>query len=349
MNNIRKVKKAFVTGITGQDGSYLAKLLLDKDYEVHGTIRRSSSINTERIDPLISKFQPTKQLNLHYSDLLDSASLYSLINTIKPDEVYNLAAQSHVSVSFKNPIFTTQTGTLGSVSILEAIKNSDKEIKFYQASSSEMFGGINEDKLSENSEFIPKSPYAASKVFAHNMTRLYRESYDLFCVNGILFNHESPLRGETFVTRKITRAVGRIKLGLQKQLTLGNLDAVRDWGYAGDFVEGMWMMMQQEKPSDWVLATGETHSVKEFAKIAFEHVDLNWENFVVTSEKYFRPNEVNFLLGDYSKANKELGWKPKTNFKSLVEMMVESDLELAKQEKVLIDQNLIEPTWENPT
>ena len=343
------MKKAFVTGITGQDGAYLAKLLLDKDYEVHGTIRRSSSINTERIDPLISKFQPTKQLNLHYSDLLDSASLYSLINTIKPDEVYNLAAQSHVSVSFKNPIFTTQTGTLGSVSILEAIKNSDKEIKFYQASSSEMFGGINEDKLSENSEFIPKSPYAASKVFAHNMTRLYRESYDLFCVNGILFNHESPLRGETFVTRKITRAVGRIKLGLQKQLTLGNLDAVRDWGYAGDFVEGMWMMMQQEKPSDWVLATGETHSVKEFAKIAFEHVDLNWENFVVTSEKYFRPNEVNFLLGDYSKANKELGWKPKTNFKSLVEMMVESDLELAKQEKVLIDQNLIEPTWENPT
>ncbi len=343
------MKKAFVTGITGQDGSYLAKLLLDKDYEVHGTIRRSSSINTERIDPLISKFQPTKQLNLHYSDLLDSASLYSLINTIKPDEVYNLAAQSHVSVSFKNPIFTTQTGTLGSVSILEAIKNSDKEIKFYQASSSEMFGGINEDKLSENSEFIPKSPYAASKVFAHNMTRLYRESYDLFCVNGILFNHESPLRGETFVTRKITRAVGRIKLGLQKQLTLGNLDAVRDWGYAGDFVEGMWMMMQQEIPSDWVLATGETHSVKEFAKIAFEHVDLNWENFVVSSEKYFRPNEVNFLLGDYSKANKELGWKPKTSFKSLVEMMVESDLELAKQEKVLIDQNLIEPTWENPT
>ena len=343
------MKKAFVTGITGQDGSYLAKLLLDKDYEVHGTIRRSSSINTERIDPLISKFQPTKQLNLHYSDLLDSASLYSLINTIKPDEVYNLAAQSHVSVSFENPIFTTQTGTLGSVSILEAIKNSNKEIKFYQASSSEMFGGINEDKLSENSEFIPKSPYAASKVFAHNMTRLYRESYDLFCVNGILFNHESPLRGETFVTRKITRAVGRIKLGLQKKLTLGNLDAIRDWGYAGDFVEGMWMMMQQEKPSDWVLATGETHSVKEFAKIAFEHVNLNWENFVVTSERYLRPNEVNFLLGDYSKANKELGWKPKTSFKSLVKMMVESDLKLAEQEKVLIDQNLIEPTWENPT
>ncbi len=343
------MKKAFVTGITGQDGSYLAKLLLDKDYEVHGTIRRSSSINTERIDPLISKFQVTKQLNLHYSDLLDSASLYSLINTIKPDEVYNLAAQSHVSVSFKNPIFTTQTGTLGSVSILEAIKNSDKKIKFYQASSSEMFGGINEEKLNENSEFVPKSPYAASKVFAHNMTRLYRESYGLFCVNGILFNHESPLRGETFVTRKITRAVGRIKLGLQQKLTLGNLDAVRDWGFAGDFVEGMWMMMQQEKPSDWVLATGETHSVKEFAKKAFEHVDLDWENYVVTSERYFRPNEVNFLLGDYSKAKKEFGWHPKTSFESLVEMMVDSDLELAKKEKVLIDQNLIEPTWENPT
>ena len=212
-----------------------------------------------------------------------------------------------------------------------------------------MFGGINEEKLSENSEFIPKSPYAASKVFAHNMTRLYRESYDLFCVNGILFNHESPLRGETFVTRKITRAVGRIKLGLQKKLTLGNLDAVRDWGFAGDFVEGMWMMMQQEKPSDWVLATGETHSVKEFAKKAFEHVDLNWEDYVVTSERYFRPNEVNFLLGDYSKANKELGWHPKTSFKSLVKMMVDSDLELAKKEKVLIDQNLIKPTWENPT
>jgi GDPmannose 4,6-dehydratase len=343
------VKKAFITGITGQDGSYLSQFLLDKNYEVHGTIRRSSSVNTDRIDHLIAKYQSSNQLNLHYSDLLDSASLYSLINVIKPDEVYNLAAQSHVSVSFKNPIFTTQTGTLGSVSLLEAIKNSNKNIKFYQASSSEMFGGINEELLNENSEFIPKSPYAASKVFAHNMTRIYRESYNLFCVNGILFNHESPLRGETFVTRKITRAVGRIKLGLQSKLTLGNLESIRDWGFAGDYVEGMWLMLQQEKPSDWILATGETHSVKDFAEEAFNVVGLNWKDYVETSEKYFRPNEVNHLLGDYSKAKKDLGWSPKTSFKSLVEMMVDSDLELAKKEKVLFDKDLINPTWENPT
>jgi GDPmannose 4,6-dehydratase len=343
------VKKAFITGITGQDGSYLSQFLLDKNYEVHGTIRRSSSVNTDRIDHLIAKYQSSNQLNLHYSDLLDSASLYSLINVIKPDEVYNLAAQSHVSVSFKNPIFTTQTGTLGSVSLLEAIKNSNKNIKFYQASSSEMFGGINEELLNENSEFIPKSPYAASKVFAHNMTRIYRESYNLFCVNGILFNHESPLRGETFVTRKITRAVGRIKLGLQSKLTLGNLESIRDWGFAGDYVEGMWLMLQQEKPSDWILATGETHSVKDFAEEAFNVVGLNWKDYVETSKKYFRPNEVNHLLGDYSKAKKDLGWSPKTSFKSLVKMMVDSDLELAKKEKVLFDKDLINPTWENPT
>ena len=343
------MKKAFITGITGQDGSYLSQFLLDKNYEVHGTIRRSSSVNTDRIDHLIAKYQSSNQLNLHYSDLLDSASLYSLINVIKPDEVYNLAAQSHVSVSFKNPIFTTQTGTLGSVSLLEAIKNSNKNIKFYQASSSEMFGGINEELLNENSEFIPKSPYAASKVFAHNMTRIYRESYNLFCVNGILFNHESPLRGETFVTRKITRAVGRIKLGLQSKLTLGNLESIRDWGFAGDYVEGMWLMLQQEKPSDWILATGETHSVKDFAEEAFNVVGLNWKDYVETSEKYFRPNEVNHLLGDYSKAKKDLGWSPKTSFKSLVKMMVDSDLELAKKEKVLFDKDLINPTWENPT
>ena len=343
------MKKAFITGITGQDGSYLSQFLLDKNYEVHGTIRRSSSVNTDRIDHLIAKYQSSNQLNLHYSDLLDSGSLYSLINVIQPDEVYNLAAQSHVSVSFKNPIFTTQTGTLGSVSLLEAIKNSNKNIKFYQASSSEMFGGINEELLNENSEFIPKSPYAASKVFAHNMTRIYRESYNLFCVNGILFNHESPLRGETFVTRKITRAVGRIKLGLQSKLTLGNLESIRDWGFAGDYVEGMWLMLQQEKPSDWILATGETHSVKDFAEEAFNVVGLNWKDYVETSEKYFRPNEVNHLLGDYSKAKKDLGWSPKTSFKSLVKMMVDSDLELAKQEKVLFDKDLINPTWENPT
>ena len=269
--------KALITGITGQDGYYLSKFLIDKGYEVHGTIRRSSTINTDRIDSLISEFEEVGKLNLHYSDLLDSASLNSLINQIEPDEIYNLAAQSHVAVSFKNPIYTTQTGTLGSVALLEAVRHSKKEIKFYQASSSEMFGGINQDMLNENSPLIPKSPYAASKVFAHNMTKLYRESYDLFCVNGILFNHESPYRGQTFVTRKITRAVGRIVHNLQSNLALGNLEASRDWGFAGDYVEGMWLMLQHEKPDDWVLATGETYTVKQFLQKAFEYVDLDWE------------------------------------------------------------------------
>ena len=268
--------KALITGITGQDGYYLAKLLIEKGYEVHGTIRRSSTINTDRIDPLISQFEEVGKLNLHYSDLLDSASLNSLINQIQPDEIYNLAAQSHVAVSFKNPIYTTQTGTLGSVALLEAVRHSNNEIKFYQASSSEMYGGINKEMLNETSPLIPKSPYAASKVFAHNMTKLYRESYDLFCVNGILFNHESPYRGQTFVTRKITRAVGRIVNNLQSKLTLGNLDASRDWGFAGDYVEGMWLMLQHDTPDDWVLATGETHTVKEFLQKAFEYVDLDW-------------------------------------------------------------------------
>lgn len=341
------MKKAFITGITGQDGSYLSQFLLDKNYEVHGTIRRSSSVNTDRIDHLIAKYQSSNQLNLHYSDLLDSASLYSLINVIKPDEVYNLAAQSHVSVSFKNPIFTTQTGTLGSVSLLEAIKNSNKNIKFYQASSSEMFGGINEDLLNENSEFIPKSPYAASKVFAHNMTRIYRESYNLFCVNGILFNHESPYRGETFVTRKITRAVGRILSKTQSKLTLGNIDATRDWGFAGDYVEGMYLMMQHDQAEDWILATGKSYSVKEFLKLAFDYVGLNWEDYVEISDQHFRPNEVHDLIGDASKASKILNWEPKVSFNELVEMMVDFDVKLAQQEKVLIEKDLLKPTWEN--
>ncbi len=341
--------KALITGITGQDGYYLAKLLIEKGYEVHGTIRRSSTINTDRIDPLISEFEEVGKLNLHYSDLLDSASLNSLINQIQPDEIYNLAAQSHVAVSFKNPIYTTQTGTLGSVALLEAVRHSNKEIKFYQASSSEMYGGINKEMLNETSPFIPKSPYAASKVFAHNMTKLYRESYDLFCVNGILFNHESPHRGQTFVTRKITRAVGRIVNNLQSKLTLGNLDASRDWGFAGDYVEGMWLMLQHDTPDDWVLATGETHTVKEFLQKAFEYVDLDWEKFVQTSEKYFRPNEVEHLLGDSTKARKELSWSPKTSFDELVKLMIDHDLVLAEQEKVLIQNNLMTPTWENPT
>lgn len=341
-------KKAIITGITGQDGSYLSELLLDKGYEVHGTVRRSSSINTSRIDNLISKHKSSNRLKLHYSDLLDSSSLNTLVQSINPDEIYNLAAQSHVMVSFENPIFTTQTGTIGSLSLLEAMRYSEKKIKFYQASSSEMYGGKSREPLNENSIFDPRSPYAISKVFAHNMTKMYRESYDLFCVNGILFNHESPRRGETFVTRKITKALGRIHMGIQEKLTLGNLDASRDWGYAGDYVEGMWKMMQFDKPDDWVLATGETHTVREFLDVAFGILDLSWEKYVETSERYYRPNEVEYLLGDSSKAQKELDWKPNTSFKELVEMMLKSDIENAKQEQVLLKENLIKPTWEFP-
>ena len=343
------MKTAFITGITGQDGYYLSKFLLEKGYNVHGTVRRSSTFNTSRIEPLISKYSQDNKLNLHYSDLLDSSSLNNLISNTHPDEIYNLAAQSHVAVSFKNPVFTTQTGTLGSVSILEAVRNLDYECKFYQASSSEMYGGANEEILNEDSLFEPKSPYAASKVFAHNMTKLYRESYNLFCSNGILFNHESPHRGETFVTRKISRAVGRISLGIQSKLTLGNLDASRDWGYAKDYVEGMWMMLQHDTPDDWVLATGTTQTVKDFVEEAFRIVNLEWSDYVETSEKYYRPNEVNYLLGDSSKAQKELGWKPKTSFKDLVKIMVESDIELAKRESVLLKEGLLSPTWESPT
>jgi|TARA_Y100000385_G_C13044938_1_gene617008 GDPmannose 4,6-dehydratase len=340
------MKKAFITGITGQDGFYLSELLLSKNYEVHGIIRRSSSFNTQRIESLISK--NSENFKLYYSDLLDSSSLNNLIRNIEPDEIYNLAAQSHVAVSFKNPMYTITSGNQGTISLLEAIRNSEKNIKFYQASSSEMFGGGVEESLDENSPFDPKSPYAASKVFSHNVTKLYRESYNLFAVNGILFNHESPLRGETFVTRKITRAVGRISRGLQEKLTLGNLEASRDWGFAGDYVEGMWLMLQHKSPEDWVLATGETHTVREFVQEAFNYVGLNSEKYLLTSEKYFRPNEVNFLLGDSSKARKHLGWSPKVSFKELVEKMVDEDIKLAKQEEVLIKEGLIYPTWEYP-
>ena len=339
--------KALITGITGQDGYYLSKLLLDKGYSVYGLVRRSSNINTDRIDSLIAKYKNTDNLNLFYSDLIDSSSLTNLINKIKPDEIYNLAAQSHVAVSFKNPIYSTSTSNLGAITMLESLRNLEKNVKYYQASSSEMFGGVNKEVLNEDSPFDPKSPYAASKVFAHNITKLYRESYGIFAVNGILFNHESPLRGETFVTRKITRAVGRIHYKLQTKLTLGNLEASRDWGFAGDYVEGMHMMMQHNKPKDWVLATGESHSVKEFAEKAFGEVGLDWEDYVVTSEKYYRPNEVDYLLGDSKRAKDELGWSPKVNFSSLVKKMVESDLKLAEREKVLIEKNLLEPTWEH--
>ena len=339
--------KSLITGITGQDGYYLSKFLLEKDYEVHGTIRRSSTFNTSRIDSLIAEYEGTEKFKLYYSDLIDSSSLTNLISLIQPDEIYNLAAQSHVAVSFKNPVYTSQVGTLGSVSLLEAIRNLDYKVKYYQASSSEMYGGELDIILNENSKLEPKSPYAASKVFAHHMTQIYRDSYNLFCSNGILFNHESPLRGETFVTRKITRAVGRIYKGIQKSLILGNLEAQRDWGFSGDYVEAMWMILQADRPDDWVVATGEKHSVKEFLKIAFEYVNLDFEKYVKVSEKYFRPNEVDYLLGDASKIINELGWKPKTDFNTLVKMMVDHDIELAEREKVLLDKNLIKKTWDN--
>tara|TARA_B100000886_G_scaffold338599_1_gene301825 strand:- start:3385 stop:4416 length:1032 start_codon:yes stop_codon:yes gene_type:complete len=339
---------ALITGITGQDGSYLAEQLLAKGYTVHGTVRRSSVINTSRIDHLISEYDNDKKLILHYSDLLDPGSVSNLVNKIQPDEVYNLAAQSHVAVSFENPIFTSQIGTLGSISLLEAIRNNDKEIKFYQASSSEMYGGAIEKSLNEQSKFDPKSPYAVSKLFAHEITKVYRESYDIFAVNGLLFNHESSRRGETFVTRKITKAVGRIKYGIQNKLTLGNLEASRDWGFAGDYTHAMWKMMQYKTPEDWVIATGETHTVKEFLEKAFTYVDLDWNDYVQSSEDYFRPNEVNYLLGDPEKAKKLLKWKPEKSFDELVEDMVDHDLLEAEKELTLLKDGLIKPTWENP-
>jgi GDPmannose 4,6-dehydratase len=342
------MKKILITGITGQDGYYLTKLLLEKGYEVHGTVRRSSSINTERIDEFLSKFKNTGQFNLHYSDLLDASSLNNLILKIEPESIYNLAAQSHVAVSFEVPEFTIKSGIHGTTNILEAIKNINKQIKYYQASSSEMFGGKSQEKYDENSKFDPKSPYAAAKVFSHELTKIYRDSYGMFCTNGILFNHESPMRGETFVTRKISRAVGRIHLGLQSKLTLGNLEAKRDWGFAGDYVEGMYRIMNHESPEDWVLATGKAYSVAEFATEAFNLINKNFEEYVQTSEKYLRPNEVNHLLGDSSKAQSILNWKPSTSFSELVKIMVENDIKLATKEKMLLDNKLIDPTWEHP-
>lgn len=340
--------KALITGVTGQDGYYLSKFLLEKGYEVHGTVRRSSNFNTTRIDGLIGQYSDSKQYQLHFSNLLDASSLTGLISQINPNEIYNLAAQSHVAVSFLNPSYSISTSTEGVTTILEAIKNVNSDIKYYQASSSEMFGGRDQELLNEDSLLDPKSPYAAAKVFAYNMTKLYRDSYGLFCTNGILFNHESPLRGETFVTRKITRAVGRIKNDLQRKLSLGNLSATRDWGYAGDYVEGMWKMLQHDTPDDFILSTGESFSVKDFAKEAFQLVDLDWEEYVVTNKDYLRPNEVHHLRGDYTKAKNILNWEPRTDFKSLVKVMVESDLLLAEKEKVLIENKMLVPTWEYP-
>ena len=333
------MKKAFITGITGQDGSYLAELLLSKDYEVHGMIRRSSTFSTSRIDHLYTDpLEHETRLFLHYGDLSDGGNLASLLTEIRPDEVYNLGAQSHVKVSFKNPIYTVNVVALGTLRLLEAIRGLDYDLRYYQASSSEMFGKVVESPQTEKTPFHPRSPYACSKVYSFWQCVNYREAYGLFACNGILFNHESPRRGETFVTRKITRAATRIKLGLQKHLHLGNLEAKRDWGYAGDYVDAMWKMLQTDEPDDYVIATGETHSVQDFVDGVFRALDLDPAEHVRIDEKYFRPSEVDYLKGDAGKAREKLGWTPKVGFKELVAMMVDSDLQLAQREKALAER-----------
>jgi len=329
------VKRALITGITGQDGSYLAELLLQKDYEVHGVIRRASTFNTERIDHLYrDPHVPGNRLHLHYGDLSDSVQMVKLLYDLKPEEIYNLGAQSHVRVSFDVPEYTGDVVGLGTLRILEAIRESGlvKRCRFYQASSSEMFGKAQEVPQTERTPFWPRSPYACAKVFAHWLTLNFRESYGLHASNGILFNHESPRRGETFVTRKITRAAARIKLGLQDALFLGNLEARRDWGYAKEYVEMMWLMLQQDQPDDYVVATGETHSVREFCAEAFGVLGLDWQAYVKHDPRYERPAEVDMLVGDASKARRALGWEPKVRFKDLVRIMIEADLESARRE-----------------
>lgn len=329
------MKKALITGITGQDGSYLAEFLLAKGYEVHGVIRRSSTFNTSRIDHLYSDPHVNGvKLFLHYGDLADSVQMVKLLYSLQPDEVYNLGAQSHVRVSFDIPEYTGDVVGMGAVRILEAIREAGlvEKCRYYQASSSEMFGKVQEVPQTENTPFWPRSPYGCAKMYAHWLTVNYREGYNLHASNGILFNHESPRRGETFVTRKITRAATRIKLGLQDKLFMGNLDAQRDWGYAKEYVEMMWMMLQQDKPDDYVVATNETHSVKEFIQECFGLLDLDWEKYVEYDKRYERPAEVELLIGDPAKAKKQLGWEPKVRFKELVKIMTESDLELAKRE-----------------
>lgn len=328
------MKKALITGITGQDGSYLAELLLEKGYEVHGIIRRASTFNTERIDHLYrDPHLNDVRFFLHYGDISDSTNLIKLLYRIQPQEVYHLAAQSHVRVSFDIPEYTGDVTGLSTVRILEAIRETGVKAKFYQASSSEMFGKVQEVPQRETTPFYPRSPYGAAKVYAYWTTVNYRESYDLFACNGILFNHESQRRGETFVTRKITRAVAHIKAGLQDKLYLGNLDAKRDWGYAKEYVEAMWRMLQQEKPDDYVVATGETHSVREFVEQAFSYADLDWQQYVAVDPRYYRPAEVDLLIGDASKARRELGWKPKTTFNELVRLMVDGDLAMVKRQQ----------------
>ena len=320
-------KVAFITGITGQDGSYLTELLLEKDYEVHGLIRRSSSFNTGRIDHIYQDpHAPHQKLKLHYGDLTDGVNMTNLIHEIQPTEVYNLGAQSHVQVSFSLPQYTAQVDAVGAVSLLESIRASGVKSRYYQASTSELYGSTPPPQ-NESSKFQPRSPYAAAKLMAYWCTVNYRDGYGIHASNGILFNHESPRRGETFVTRKITRAVARIVQGSKEKLFLGNLDAIRDWGYAKEYVESMWLMLQQDKPGDYVVATGVGASVKDFVDASFKHVGLNWEDHVELDKRYIRPTEVDALIGDPSKAEKVLGWKAKTHWKALAELMVEADLE----------------------
>lgn len=329
------MKKALITGITGQDGSYLAELLLEKGYEVHGVIRRASTFNTARIDHLYQDPHINGvKMFLHYGDLADSVQMVKLLYDLQPDEIYNLGAQSHVRVSFDVPEYTGDVVGVGAVRILEAIREAKlvDKVRFYQASSSEMFGKVQEVPQTEATPFWPRSPYGCAKMYAHWLTVNYRESYNLFACSGILFNHESPRRGETFVTRKITRAATRIKLGLQEKLYLGNLDARRDWGYAKEYVEMMWLMLQQDHPDDYVVATNETHSVKDFVIETFDQLDLDWEKFVEYDDRYERPAEVDLLIGDPTKAKKQLGWEPKVKFKELVKVMVDADLKLASDE-----------------
>ncbi len=326
------MKKALITGITGQDGSYLAEFLLEKGYEVHGLIRRSSTFSTARIDHIYKDIHDKGLLKLHHGDISDGSCMMRLIREIQPDEVYNLAAQSHVKVSFEQPAYTAEVTAVGVLRLLESIRDSEKKIRFYQASSSEMFGKVQETPQKETTPFFPRSPYGVAKVYGHWITVNYRESYGLHASCGILFNHESPRRGETFVTRKITRAATKIKLGLQKKLYLGNLDSKRDWGFAKDYVEAMWLMLQQKEPDDYVIATNETHTVRDFCEKAFSMLGLNYEDHVIIDPKYYRPAEVDVLLGDYNKAKQKLGWSPKTTFEKLIEIMVEEDLKLAKKE-----------------
>ncbi len=331
-------KTALVTGITGQDGSYLAELLLQNGYVVHGVVRRSSSFSTARIEHLYrDPHDPEARLFLHYGDLTDGAGLRQVLTACRPQEVYNLAAQSHVRVSFDQPVYTVQTDALGTLRLLEAIRDLGIPTKFYQASSSEMFGKVSEVPQTEKTPFHPRSPYACAKVFSYWQTLNYREAYGMFCCNGILFNHESPRRGETFVTRKVTRAATRIKEGLQEKLFLGNLDAKRDWGFAGDHVEAMWRMLQQDQPDDYVIATGQTHSVREFVEMAFSQLGLDWQDHVEIDPRYFRPAEVDLLQGDATKAREQLGWQPRVTFEELARMMVEHDWQLAKEERILRD------------